>query len=597
MNLAQRHRGPDGEGVYTDRHVGLAHTRLAIIDPAGGDQPFISEDGELVLVFNGEIYNYRELRTELAAAGCVFSTTSDTEVLLQSYRKWGIACLEAFRGMFAFALYDKRMRSLYLVRDRVGIKPLHFGIVDGRLVFASEMTAILAVPGVERRIDQAALSAYLRYQYVPAPMTIYESIRKLEPGHYLRVDVDTGVRDCVRYWDLCARDARGDCLDELDSLLDNTTRIYVRSDVPFGAFLSGGVDSSVVTGFMTRHLEAPVETFSIGYGEEQHSELPYALDVSSCLGTNHHAQIVSADIAEGLLCKLVRHFGEPFGDSSAVPTYAVSRLAADNVKMVLSGDGGDELFAGYDSYRAVFSARQDPLRALKRRVWSLVARLPLPGRIARGAARRCMDDQELQDSMREVFDEGEVSSLLVDSGPVYAHRFDRDPASDHDDPIACLQRQDFHTYLVDDVLTKVDRMSMACSLEVRVPLLDHEVAEFAFGLPLAMRIGRADGGEAITKFALKRVGDRFFRPGFLERPKMGFGIPVQEWLEGPLRPLVDHELRDETNPVFTLVRFGPVQALLNGLYVGKAGLAAKTWIILILSLWMREVHHGDGLSG
>jgi len=340
VNEALAHRGPDGEGIYCQGNVGIAHRRLAIIDPQTGSQPFFSEDRKLILSYNGEVYNYYEIRQELRADHN-FRSRSDTEVVLNAYQKWGINCLERFRGMFALAIYDSRRERLYLVRDRVGIKPLYYARLDDRFAFASELGALLHFPWLPRDIETQSVANFLRYSYVPTPATIYKRIYKLEPGHYLEVDTREGRIRKERYWDLrmnIEEPRRQDFLEALNSKLDETIQIYLRSDVPFGCFLSGGVDSSLVAALMARHLQGRVRTFSIGFDEPEHSELPYGAEASRVIGTVHHEKVVSSQLAIDLLQRMVIHFGEPFADSSAVPSYYVSRETCGHVKMVLSGD-------------------------------------------------------------------------------------------------------------------------------------------------------------------------------------------------------------------------------------------------------------------
>jgi asparagine synthase (glutamine-hydrolysing) len=587
MGCALAHRGPDGRGLFLRRNVGLAHRRLAIIDPRTGDQPLHNDDGTVVLSYNGEIYNYLELRRELEPE-FRFRTQSDSEVLLRAFEKWGISCLERLRGMFAFSLYDARSDRLFLVRDRVGIKPLFYYRTPERLVFASEIPAILRAKDVAREILPESLSQFFRYQYVPTPATIYRNCFKLEPGHYLEVDTRQGRVTQREYWRLAVRlveRSETDWLEELNQLLDDTMAIYVRSDVPFGAFLSGGVDSSLVSALMSRRLNEPVRTFSIGFQEEVHSELPFAAEASRHVKSRHTEKIVSSDLAEEVLARLVGHFGEPFADSSAIPTYYVSQEAAGQVKMVLSGDGGDELFGGYNSYQTTFRTlnSRGPLDLLGRHG---------PNGIRKWAHHRLRDRLLRQHlAQRHIFDDSSLRALLAPGLPVVppvAPRIHSEgPAPD---AVTAFQAQDFETYLVDDVLTKVDRMSMASSLEVRVPLLDHRVVELAFSLPLALKLRFNGSRGVVTKYLLKRSAARFFPESFLARPKQGFGIPVREWCSGPLRPLIETELRDPKAPAFDWVRYGYVQSMLSQFFAGRGSLVARVWFVLMLDLWLKHVH-------
>ncbi len=584
------HRGPDGEGIYAQGGMGLAHRRLAIIDPKAGVQPFLSDDRRLALCYNGEVYNYRELRRELLA-DFPFRTQSDTEVVLRAYEKWGLECLQRFRGMFAFALYDERKGTLYLVRDRVGIKPLYYASLGDRLAFASELTALLRLRWLPRDIEPQSIANFLRYMYVPTPATIYQKIHKLEPGHYLEVDTRQGRIRKNQYWDLriaVEESSQRDGLEALNAKLDETIQIYLRSDVPFGCFLSGGVDSSLVAALMARHLQGRVQTFSIGFDEPGHSELPYASQASGILGTDHHEKIVSSQLAFDLLQKMVVHFGEPFADSSAVPTFYVSRETSRHIKMVLSGDGGDELFAGYDSYPTTFRDYSDPRYPARIRLFQTLARFIPLGRVKQAA----LNFREKQRSQRELFGDGDLRRLLrpeVAIPPRPEVKIDGDGTLL--DPITLFQAEDFKTYLVDDVLTKVDRMSMANSLEVRVPLLDHQIVEMAFSLPLSMRI-RLDPltGKVQTKVLLKMSAARFFPESFLSRPKHGFGIPLIEWCRGPLMPLLQETLLEVNGPIFDWVRPETVKGILRALLRGDGSAATKLWSLLMLHLWTKEVH-------
>jgi asparagine synthase (glutamine-hydrolysing) len=594
MNQAIAHRGPDGDGFFCEGNVGLAHRRLAIIDPLGGVQPFYNDDRSIILSFNGEVYNYVEIQKELEPE-YHFSTHSDTEVVLRAYEKWGIAALERFRGMFAFALYDKKKHLLFLVRDRVGIKPLFYHHTPGALLFASEIQPILRA-GIPREVVPGSLGSYLRYQYVPAPETIYKDLHKLEPGHYLEIDTQSGVVKEQRYWhlvvDILDR-PEGEWLEELNALLDDTLRLYVRSDVPFGAFLSGGLDSSLVTALMARQLEQPVRTFSIGFKEEEHSELPFAAQASRTIGTNHYEKVVSPDLAEEILGDLAVHFGEPFGDSSAIPTYYVAREAASQVKMVLSGDGGDELFGGYNSYRATFEAMSRPGKRLPAALFKLVARAHIPPALrGRPEAGRIAALQAQHDTQRQAFNDASLRALLLpDMAIAHPTPFDVEIRSRDLDPVTWFQAQDFKTYMVDDVLTKVDRMSMASSLEVRVPLLDHKVVELAFSLPLDLKLRMDETTRQLeTKYLLKQSARRFYPQDFLDRPKRGFGIPVVEWCQGALKPLIEAGLRDPKNPLFDWVRFGVVQEMLNEFFAGRSGHVARLWYLFSLDMWMKHVH-------
>ena len=387
MGDAMAHRGPDGDGIHVSGQVGFAHRRLAIIDPRGGQQPLVDRQSKAVITYNGEVYNYIETRREI---GGEFESECDTEVVLRAWQRWGVNALERFRGMFAFALHDVAANKVFLVRDRVGIKPLYYRLTGEGVIFASEITAIAAAVESDLEVEPQAVSLYLRYGYVPTPRTIYRDVFKLEPGHILAIDVAGARVEKSRYWSVKS-DIRpvgeAEALDELHELLKETTRLYVRSDVPFGAFLSGGVDSSLVTALMGEVLGDGVRSYSIGFDDQEYSELPYAVAAAERLHTAHRAEVMQPDLSLDHLEGIAAHFGEPFADSSALPTGLVSELASRDVKMVLSGDGGDELFAGYHSYTAVERRRGDRLLPL----YKAVSRLGVGGRVGAFAAARAID--------------------------------------------------------------------------------------------------------------------------------------------------------------------------------------------------------------
>jgi len=592
MSDALVHRGPDGDGIYHKGPVGLAHRRLAIIDPEGGAQPMRNESGSVILSYNGEIYNFKELRQELQPS-FPFATESDTEVVLRAYQQWGIDCISRFRGMFACAIFDAHKGELYLIRDRVGIKPLYYARQGDRFAFASELSALLELSWMRRDISTDAVANYFRYGNVPTPATIYEGIHKLEPGCYLKVDTRDGTVEKRTYWELDIRISElseEESLERLNAELEETFSIYVRSDVPFGCFLSGGVDSSLVTALMARHVDPPVQTFTIGFEKRDVSELPFAARVSDIVGTDHTEKIVSPQLALDLLSRMARHFGEPFADSSAVPTFYVAQETSRRVKMVLSGDGGDELFAGYSSHETTYRDHRDPLAGIKRALFARIARLGPSSRIGRRAQFLAMDHEGKHFAQREIFAEDELMQLMggtaVPPRPVVNLS-----GAEGIDPVTQLQARDFKTYLVDDILTKVDRMSMANSLEVRVPLLDHRIVELAFTLPLETKIHRQPiSGHIRSKHLLKKSASRFFPESVLERPKQGFGIPVADWCLGPLMPLMRQNLLSPSSPIFDWIDANYVARLVETLNRGDRSLAGKAWFLLMMSIWFDEVH-------
>ncbi|HEY9284027.1 MAG TPA: asparagine synthase (glutamine-hydrolyzing) [Pyrinomonadaceae bacterium] len=594
------HRGPDSEGVMMAEGVALGMRRLAIIDLQTGKQPVSNEDGSVSVVLNGEIYNYRELRAELEARGHAFRTASDTEVLPHLYEEYGTAMLERLNGMFAFALWDARARRLFLARDPFGEKPLYWGVFGDRLLFASEPKVLLAHPSVETRINLEALRQYLAFDYVPAPLSIYEGIQKLPAAHALTLE--DGATRVWPYWRLSYRKPEraptaDEAAEQLRGLLADSVRMRLVSDVPLGVLLSGGVDSSAVTAMAVRASAATVKTFSVSFAEKSFDESSYARGVSDFLGTDHHEERLSANVAADLVCDIGSWLDEPLSDPSVVPTYLLSRFTRQHVTVALGGDGGDELFAGYPMYQAHGHARlYDRVpEAVRRRVIEPVVR-GLPVKTKNQSfdfkARRFVEGMRSTDEVARhhvwfgSFAPAEQSLLLSDAargaggGDVYDAARELFAACDADDAVERMQYLDTRLYLAEDILAKVDRTSMAVSLEVRAPFLDRRVAEFAASLPLSYKLrGRT------SKYILKRAV-RDLLPRFVtRRGKKGFGVPVAEWLKGRLRG----HARELLSPA-RLARHG----LFNPDYVarlqdeherGRANHHKLLWTLLVFELW------------
>ncbi|MEO6324794.1 MAG: asparagine synthase (glutamine-hydrolyzing), partial [Thermoanaerobaculia bacterium] len=537
-----RHRGPDGEGNHTSGPVALGHRRLSIIDPAGGKQPVSNEDGTFWITYNGEIYNFAELRRELEAKGHTFRTHCDTEAVVHAYEEWGEHCLARLRGMFAFAIWDARKHELFVARDRFGIKPLYIYSSDGVFAFASELQAFDALPDYEPTVDMQAVDLYLQFQYIPAPFTIFREVRKLPSAHWMRVSANGRVEGPRRYWNLEFRAdeslSEGEWLERLDAALRETISAHLVSDVPFGAFLSGGVDSSTVVAYMSQILREPVKTFSIGYAESEYDETSYARQVAHQFGTDHHVEIVKPD-SMFVLPRLVRHLGEPMADSSAIPTYYVSQLASRHVKMVLSGDGGDELFAGYTSYPFILWSQRKPAAITDRLRHAA-------GDVARRAGLRpplpSADDvwfgntSYFNESQRGRLWRPEFRSLMPQTRAWFDGQLRLAPV---DDLVARFQYLDVNSYLAYDILPKVDVASMCHGLEVRVPLIDHVFTDVISRIPARFKVKSPSVGElrddvpldALTgKYLLKKNGERFFSQEFLHRKKRGFDVPIKDWI-------------------------------------------------------------------
>ncbi|MCK7593984.1 asparagine synthase (glutamine-hydrolyzing) [Pseudomarimonas salicorniae] len=595
MNAAIIHRGPDDGGLHRERDALLGMRRLAIIDLAGGHQPMLSDDGRVVLVFNGEIYNFRRLRRELEALGQRFRTDSDSEVILAAYLAWGRDAVQRLEGMFAFAIWDGRERRLLLARDRLGKKPLFVREHDGQLAFASELKSLLALPGFRREVDLGVLPAYFAFGYVPTPRSVFQGVHKLPPGHY--AEFDAGGYRQHRYWRPTSTPvftgSEAEAEERLAGLLHEAVADRLVADVPFGAFLSGGLDSSVVVALMARQMSRPVKTFSIGFREARYSELSDARRVATHLATEHHELVVEPD-ATAMVERLVWHLDEPFADASALPTYLVSELAAREVKMVLSGDGGDEAFAGYDRYlRLLALERLGALRGPAALALRIGGRL-LPGRhgfrlrrigerLGLGLADRYLSGVALSRPEQTIALIGEAGREGYASLHPLFHRGDVRPLLDR------IVEVDLHSYLPDDILVKLDRMSMAASLEGRAPLLDHRVVEFALRLPVGLRVRDGRG-----KHLLRQVARRWLPAEVLDKPKQGFGIPLDEWFRGPLGGMAADLFASRAFRERGWVHPAAAEDLLARHRGGGENHAESLWQLLCLELWARRFIDGAG---
>jgi asparagine synthase (glutamine-hydrolysing) len=577
------HRGPDEGGYHTDGPVGLGMRRLRVIDLDTGSQPVRNEDGSVWVVFNGEIYNFAELRRGLLAAGHVFYTRSDTEVIAHLYEEHGTACVERLRGMFAFALWDARRRSLLLARDRLGVKPLYYGEAGGRLVFASELKAILQLAGVERRLRWSSLDHLLTFLTTPSSESILEGIHKLEPGHVLTASAGAGVR-ARRYWAPRFEPDYGKperhFVDGVRGLLEESVRLRLVSDVPLGAFLSGGVDSSAVVATMARLTNRQVKTFSIGFGEPDYDELGYARLVAERFSTDHHERVLEPDVLD-VLPDIAWFLDEPFGDSSAIPTYFVSKLASEHVTVALSGDGGDELFAGYERYQVEARERgalPAGVRAMLRgafRVW------PEAWRGRNFIRHHGMSGAERYLDACTLFRADERRRLLT---PEARAELRKGGARDREDLLGGalpwlseLQRMDLLRSLPLDILTKVDRMSMAHALEAREPLLDHVLVEFAGTIPPELQLGKR-----VFKQALRGV----LPDVVIDRRKQGFGVPLDHWFRGRLAGYLRDTLLASQARQRGIFEPAVVSALIQRHERGR-DLGLQLWTLLSFELWCR----------
>ncbi len=611
MNATLRHRGPDDTGVWlaggrasdgwtaASGTVGLAQRRLAIIDlsPAGRN-PMSNDEETLWITYNGEVFNFREVRAELEGAGFRFRTQTDSEVILKAYERWGRGCVERFVGMFAFAIWDSRRSSLFIARDRLGIKPLYYLERAGEIAFASELKALRPYPSFDGSIDREALGQFLRFQYVPSPASIYQAARKLPPGHWL--EWRDGRARIERYWDPVRvaqeeelRGSEEELFERFEALLSEAVRYRLISDVPLGAFLSGGVDSSTVVALMQENAGGPVKTFSIGFEDRELDESSDARSVARYLGTEHHERICTTQDALDLIPLLARHFDEPFGDSSAIPTMLVSRFAREHVTVALSGDGGDELFWGYNRY----SAHDRLQRLMRAPAWlRRLAAGPLsvaPDRRARHAAEWIrMEDRGEDRYLRFISTLGpkEVARLSGTEGDPPVLYEDARLRLGESRPDAVSVR-DLVSYLPEDILTKVDRTSMAFSLEARVPLLDHRLVEFTLRLPLALKLrsGR-------SKYLLRKSLYRRVPRSLIERPKKGFRVPVARWLTGDLKDSVRGVLSPEGVRRAGLVDPEAVGDLLGRDLSGAGRRPDAIWSLYVLHLWASEAASQAGAA-
>ena len=616
MTDSLRHRGPDDSGTYVsrDRKVGLGHARLSILDLSErGRQPMGSDDGRIQVSYNGEIYNYREIREELRSKGHVFRTECDTEVLVRAYEQWGMGCLDRFIGMFALAVWDERKQELYLARDRVGIKPLYYYREDGLFLFASELKAIMEHPGFSRRISADGLALFLRYDYVRSPHTIFENTFKLEPGCCLRLK--DGEIEKRRYWDATEfwnaepwdMDEEEAC-DEFEEILADSLRYRLVSDVPVGVFLSGGIDSSLVTAMLQKDSPEPVKTFTIGFDDGEYDEAAWAKKVAGHLGTDHTELYVSEDDAVNMLFDLPSIYDEPFGDDSSIPTCAVSRLARESVKVVMSGDGGDELFCGYNHYarlaRTAAAVGKIP-RAARGGIRSALSSLGAAGveSLARtvGLAPLSKDYAKVRASLLGVLD-GDMAEmyrskwsawfpedfegLFTETPQARDDTFDADfAATEGGELIDRMLYASFNVWLPDNILTKVDRASMNAGLEAREPLLDHRLVRFAAQTPVNFKY--RDGK---NKYLLRKALSRHLPRELYDRPKTGFVGPVDSWLRGRLRPVVMEHLGRDAIRKSGVFDPGEVSRWVRRFYDDSSIRPERIWNLLTFQMWYERWH-------
>lgn len=590
------HRGPDDQGVYQDpsrspiAQIGMR--RLSIIDLAGGHQPIHNEDKSIWIVFNGEIYNFKELRHDLEQRGHQFYTNTDTECIVHAYEEYGDNCFAKLRGMFAIAILDHNRNRFVLARDRLGKKPLYYTQTkDGFLGFSSELKSLFAIPGFDPAISLAATREYFSMGYVPGPASIYEDVQKLPPAHYLVME--SGKTFIKRYWRLDFKPKFEESEEELGKQLlahlDEAVRIRLVSDVPFGAFLSGGLDSSIVAALMARHMTSPVKAFTIGFNEDAFNELPDARRVAQHIGAEHHELVVTPD-AVGMLQELAWYFDEPFGDSSSIPTFLVSRMAAGHVKMVLSGDGGDEAFAGYSRYQKYMQLNDMARMSLGTARFGLslagaLSSSALGTRLGRIADRMALPYPERYLSGVALSTAGDISPILSPDLAVldpYAEVRGHFMRTDIDEQMEKILSGDIDTYLVDDILVKVDRMTMANSLEARAPLLDHVLLEFCARLPFHLK----NNGK-VGKYLLKKVARELLPESCLQKNKQGFAIPLAAWFRADFKPLMHDILSSQSFRERGIFNVNGVRTCFDRHLSGQQDFGELLWLVLTYEMWAR----------
>ena len=613
MNESQHHRGPDEVGLHLEPGVGLGHRRLSIIDLSTGQQPLYNEDHSVAIVFNGEIYNYQSLIPELTALGHRFRTRSDTEVIVHAWEAWGEACVTRLRGMFAFALWDRNRETLFLARDRLGVKPLYYAMLpDGTFLFGSELKSLLAHGELPRDVDPCAVEEYFALGYVPEPRTIFKGARKLPPAHTLAVRRGMPLPETVEYWDprftLDSGISAEDAVGELSARLAESVKLRMISEVPLGAFLSGGVDSSAVVAMMAGAASEPVNTCSIAFADPAFDESRYARQVAERYGTRHFVDQVESDDFD-LIDDLARLYDEPFADSSAIPTYRVCQLARKHVTVALSGDGGDETFGGYRRYR--LHLMEERMRstlplALRRLTFGPLGRLYpkadwAPRMFRAKSTFEALSRESVEayfhgvsilrdDMRRRLFTDAFKSELAGYNAVEVFHRHARRAGTS--DPLALVQYLDLKTYLVGDINTKVDRASMAHSLEVREPLMDHPLVEWLGTLPSSLKVRGQEG-----KWLLKKAMEPKLPREVLYRPKMGFAVPLARWFRGPLRERVRESLTGERLASTGIFEPAYLRHLVDQHQSGVRDYSSSLWTILMFDAFLRNVMGHEAGTG
>lgn len=591
------HRGPDDEGHYIHQNVGLGFRRLSIIDLSTGHQPLSNQNDSIFIVFNGEIYNYQEQRDKLKQKGYSFKTTTDTEVILHLYQEYGVNCLQYLRGMFAFAIWDNNKEQMFCARDRFGIKPFYYYTNKEKFVFGSEIKAILKSDDIDKTISIDALDSYFAFGYITSDLSIYKNIKKLQPAHYLLLSIkDKPTIEIKRYWEIhfdpdYSKSENG-WQDEIEECFSETVKLHMISDVPLGAFLSGGIDSSSVVAMMGRNSDRPVKTFSIGFKEQKFNELKYAREIADKYGCEHHEQIVEPE-SVNLLSLLVNAYDEPFADASAIPTYYVSKLARQFVTVALSGDGGDELFAGYTGYTKFKKIKSFPLNFngsfVNKMIWGNIHNL-IPQSIKGKGLMYFLSQHKqyafayqtswTQEERRELINNQNAHTTNI-ATELFKEAILRN--KNNHDFITNLQYLDMKTYMVDDILTKVDRASMMNSLEVRVPMLDHKFAELSFKIPWNLKL---KGNK--TKYILKKSMENYLPENILNHPKQGFGVPLSLWFKGDLKEFVNDTLLSQNPLLSKYLDKNYVKKIVLEDRKGRRDFNSKIWSLIVFEEWLKQ---------
>ena len=597
MSDAQRHRGPDDEGIYMKRNLGFSFRRLSIIDLHSGHQPLSNEDGWVWIVFNGEIYNFQALRKDLVARGHQFKTKTDTETIVHLYEEYGKDCVQHLRGMFGFAIWDERNKKLFCARDRFGIKPFFYHLDNNRFAFASEIKSILALGDIDQAIDVMALDSYFTYKYITDNRTIFKQIKKLKPAHTLEISFHNKKPKIKieRYWDILYQPnfikTEAEWCEVLEAEISEAVKLRLVSDVPLGAFLSGGIDSSIVVALMAGYSSSPINTFSIGFKEKAFNELPYAREVAERYETNHHEQIIEPE-SVSLVPKLAWAYDEPFADTSAIPTYYVSKFAREYVTVVLSGDGGDELFAGYNSYPKFQNLRKYNVMpdAFNRSFWMAIHKA-MPGSMYGKALSYYLSQQKkhvaahfamwLLPERKKLYKAGLWNELDNKMAEQYkTHLLQQSATKDY---LSKMQELDMRTFMVDDILTKVDRASMLNSLEVRVPILDHKVAELSFQIPSNFKLKGNN-----KKYILKQAMKKYLPDSIIAHKKQGFTVPMKLWFNDSLNDYVNDKLHSHNNLLSEYLNLDYVQQILADHKKGMRDLNEKIWSLIFLDAWLEQ---------